>query len=446
MVVFDEKLLELIRIGSNSDAKMIIERGKGMQHTMDVKRETLLHYAAEYGNKEMVEFLVDLRSNINASNEIQETPLIKAIGASSPSTEVVEFLLRAGADPLDALSIVSESSEWLNKDPTIEKYHILKMFIDLAYDFSQFVILREGREEHIKSLFLAGIDLHRVDRAKGRTLVHVLAMNGSRGVIDLLYGKNVNIEARDRDEMTPLMYAACANNARGVEFLVEELGANVEAANQYGETALYRAIYSGDLPQSNRLSIQALLLVGANAQIKSKEGITIFDILAGDIISNGLVDLPLAHLALQKARGETINELIYSKINSNDKFKSYLEHCQEVLERRIDEHIRLIDILIASERIIKHYFKDNKFFNEVENLELDIEYYESIVIKHLAKYELMIPLRKAVTPIIPWLMHLEYVTCPYVWGKIAWYLREKDCQCLITLYHRYQLSKNEFPI
>jgi ankyrin repeat protein len=67
-------------------------------HITDFNGETMLHQAALFGNKNLIQKLIAARAYINAPDEQGNTPLHKAISSFNP--RIIQILLDAGADPL----------------------------------------------------------------------------------------------------------------------------------------------------------------------------------------------------------------------------------------------------------------------------------------------------------------------------------------------------------
>eukprot|EP01104_Vermistella_antarctica_P014683 TRINITY_DN4674_c0_g1_i1.p1 TRINITY_DN4674_c0_g1~~TRINITY_DN4674_c0_g1_i1.p1 ORF type:complete len:121 (-),score=41.23 TRINITY_DN4674_c0_g1_i1:244-606(-) len=62
----------------------------------DINKQTPLHWAADYGQLEVMTYLVSKGANVNAKNNFGITPLLAATYESH--TSCVKFLLSKGAD------------------------------------------------------------------------------------------------------------------------------------------------------------------------------------------------------------------------------------------------------------------------------------------------------------------------------------------------------------
>lgn len=98
----DYQLKDLISKRKNIDAKKYIEDNKINVKESDKYGNTYLHVAAEHTNYRMIEYLVNMGADVNASNKIKETPLWKAYGASgfehTRNEATIRLLVELGAD------------------------------------------------------------------------------------------------------------------------------------------------------------------------------------------------------------------------------------------------------------------------------------------------------------------------------------------------------------
>ncbi len=64
----------------------------------DGKGKTALHFAAKLNYKNMVAWLVQIQPEINVQDQFGNTPILDAVFALKEDTEIIEVLLRKGAD------------------------------------------------------------------------------------------------------------------------------------------------------------------------------------------------------------------------------------------------------------------------------------------------------------------------------------------------------------
>lgn len=59
---------------------------------------TALHYCAQFYNLEIARLLIENKANVNAQDNVGNTPLFKAVFFSEGKTEMIKLLLENGAD------------------------------------------------------------------------------------------------------------------------------------------------------------------------------------------------------------------------------------------------------------------------------------------------------------------------------------------------------------
>ncbi|KAF4523546.1 hypothetical protein B566_EDAN011994 [Ephemera danica] len=93
---------ELLRATGNSEVGRVcqlVAAGLSINSYDSIEsRNTPLHWAASYGNRDIVSCLIDRGANVNAMNSCGATPLHDAV--SQNCIEIVEELLQGGANPL----------------------------------------------------------------------------------------------------------------------------------------------------------------------------------------------------------------------------------------------------------------------------------------------------------------------------------------------------------
>ena len=110
--------------------------------------------------------------------------------------------------------------------------------------------------------------LNRIDKDK-RTLLHLAAMNGKRGIVSsVLISRQVDVDQFDVTGKTALLYAAERNLPDIVQLLLNG-GATVDLADAWGRTALHFAVRRASLK-----TVELLVSAGANICAEDKKGLT----------------------------------------------------------------------------------------------------------------------------------------------------------------------------
>lgn len=85
---------EYAKLGDLKALKRVLK--KNNVDILDSDENTPLHYAAQYGQEEVAEYLLKLQANVNAADKFDTTPLHKAV--ASGNEKMVSLLIVSGAD------------------------------------------------------------------------------------------------------------------------------------------------------------------------------------------------------------------------------------------------------------------------------------------------------------------------------------------------------------
>lgn len=94
-----ENLIWTVKNGELDDLKAAFET-QNIQVNQDVNGRTLLHYAADYGQTEVVSYLISRGANVNANDKHGISALLAAIWEGH--TDCVKILLKSGASRIGA--------------------------------------------------------------------------------------------------------------------------------------------------------------------------------------------------------------------------------------------------------------------------------------------------------------------------------------------------------
>lgn len=240
-------------------------------------------------------------NEINKKNEAGETLLTCAI--SNQNIELVEFLLRNGADvngtnhdsfyPLEVAVLSGElrQVELLNEHG--------KLNYTRSDDFSLIFAAANGEYAVTEFLLKKGMKVNQLDE-NNSAAIHWAAQEGHLNIIELIINNGGSIDLIDDSDQTALYIAAGNNNLEIVRFLLEHganpnlpietspviiassfdgyetleyllsYGANIDAQDLDGRTALFYSIVRGNLEMS-----KYLLSKGSSTQMVDHTGIAI---------------------------------------------------------------------------------------------------------------------------------------------------------------------------
>ncbi|RUS87623.1 hypothetical protein EGW08_004608 [Elysia chlorotica] len=90
-----QALVWKIKNGELGDVKMFVEK-EGIDVNIEVQGRLPLHYAADYGQTDVMEYLLSKGAKVNAEDKYGITPLLSAIFEGHTSS--VKLLMEKGAD------------------------------------------------------------------------------------------------------------------------------------------------------------------------------------------------------------------------------------------------------------------------------------------------------------------------------------------------------------
>ncbi|CCD49686.1 hypothetical protein BofuT4_P093940.1 [Botrytis cinerea T4] len=201
--------------------------------------KTALHIAIDRRNEGVVRALIEAGADVNASDELSLTPLMKSVVGGLPGA--IDLLIEKGAD-VDAKGF--------------REHAVLSM------------AATAGNIMAVRKLLAAGAEVDAgKDTYSGTALVRAASSGHKNDVLVvkelILHGADVNAVC---DRETVLMHSDLRPS---IMKLLIEAGADIEAKDAEGETVLHKAAKVG-----REDSVQVLIEAGANLHVKTFEGNT----------------------------------------------------------------------------------------------------------------------------------------------------------------------------
>ncbi|XP_012287563.1 tankyrase isoform X2 [Orussus abietinus] len=277
------------------------------------RKSTPLHFAAGYGRRDVVEFLLSAGASIQARDDGGLHPLHNA--CSFGHSDVVRLLLEAGANP-------NTRDNW-NYTPLHEA--AIKGKIDVCI-----ALLQHGADANIRNtegktaLELADAVTKPVLTGEYRKdeLLEAARSGNEERLMQLLNPLNVNCHASDGRRSTPLHLAAGYNRLRVVQILLQN-GADVHAKDKGGLVPLHNACSYGHFEVT-----EALLKHGAAVNASDLWAFT-----------------PL-HEAASKSRAEVCSLLLSegadpTQLNCHNEFKGHclLDACRQADPAKLKKYL-----------------------------------------------------------------------------------------------------------
>jgi ankyrin repeat protein len=267
-----------------------------------------LHFAAQYGHREAVQFFLDADFKPDERNKFAQTPLFLA--ASAGHTDVVKALLELDYARAEAKMFGPEASQMSDEeylemqspivDVDADDYRgrtpmgiaVQRGFFDVVERLmwrGELEINHRNAEEHgmtylmtaasigheaIFDHLLGHIDIKkRLKDGSGHGLLKHAAVGGNENIVcKVLSWRNVNVNLRGEDDSTPIMWAALYGHESIVKLLIEH-GAAVDLVTRQLHLRMMRFLGVLDEPDTSVLDDQLLgamtgqvtVLVGASA-------------------------------------------------------------------------------------------------------------------------------------------------------------------------------------
>ena len=205
-----------------------------------------LHYAARYGHASVASVLIAAGADVDAKNNVGETPLhMVAYYGGSDRASVISVLIAAGAD---VNAKVNTKNNEVGRTP--------------LHDAAS-----RGHAPVVSILIAAGADVNAKNNV-GKTPLHQAADRKRATIIAILLATGADVNARDNNGETPLyMPIARGWGYAPVISILIAAGADVNAKNNDGETPLYRAAYWG-------YAVSILIVAGADVSAENNDGET----------------------------------------------------------------------------------------------------------------------------------------------------------------------------
>lgn len=304
---FDAVVLAINNDAPNATIKFLLEQpGNAVtKSTHDNRR--YLHWAANKGNVEIVNYLISKGADINYEDSLGTSSLVLAANSGQKNTAVYDAFFKAGLDPKkkykDDVTLLLMAIPY-DKDLSLTNYfvtkglslkdtdkqgntafnyaarngdlNLLKTLVEkgVKYTDNALIIAAQGnrRESNPIGVYQYLIETLKlkpsVVSADGESVLHFLVAKPKQTeIINYFLAKGIDANQADKQGNIVLMKAAAArDNTEALELLLP-IVKNIEAQNAKGESALTFAVLSGS-PKA----VEILVNKGADVKIVNKEG------------------------------------------------------------------------------------------------------------------------------------------------------------------------------
>ena len=276
-----------------------------------VMRFTVIGCAADWGNKDCVEKLIEAGADVNASGVSFETLVANAGGAVL--TKVVKMLLEAGAD----VNKINMYENGLIMTTMNGREGCLKLMleaganpneIDSCHDSALMYAVQNKNEQAVAALIKAGADVNHRNK-NGETALKYAVSKGAEIYLELLLEAGADVNVRDENGETVMEYAISKEAERCVQLLLKA-GADPNSQNRNQESLLSMA-------KQQRSCIKPLLDAGADVK-------TIENGIADLVLFGRLSDAEVLIKAGVDVNGSGESVLLRGAMNENIKFVKLL--------------------------------------------------------------------------------------------------------------------------
>ena len=268
----DQEASEVLAEDPNLDANAIDNRFHtfGPERVpLDPRNRTLLHWAAEKGDEEVVKVLLRKSAHINAEDENGSTAF--SLAASNGHVNVVRTLLsnreNVNMRSHSNLATLYRALLW---DHTDVAETILNNSVDVHVnaqetdgDTALHLAASHGHIEIVELLLRKGSHIN-VRNNTGETALDRAAASNHFNIVRILLSDrlNVDLSVKPSHGVTALHWAASHGQVEMVELLLRR-GARINATNDFGETALHWAAREG-----HRTVVELLLRRDAHVHVR----------------------------------------------------------------------------------------------------------------------------------------------------------------------------------
>ncbi|XP_044879795.1 poly [ADP-ribose] polymerase tankyrase-2 isoform X2 [Mauremys mutica] len=314
------ELFEACRNGDVERVKRLVRPENVNGRDTAGRKSSPLHFAAGFGRKEVVEYLLQSGANVHARDDGGLIPLHNA--CSFGHAEVVSLLLHHGADPnardnwnytpLHEAAIKGKIDVCIvllqhGAEPAIRNTDG-RTALDLADPSAKAVLTgdykkdellesaRGGNEEKMMALLTPlNVNCHASDGRKS-TPLHLAAGYNRVKIVQLLLQHGADVHAKDKGDLVPLHNACSYGHYEVTELLVKH-GACVNAMDLWQFTPLHEAA------SKNRVEVCSLLLsYGADPTLLNCHNKSTIDLAPTPQLKERLAYEFKGHSLLQAAR------------------------------------------------------------------------------------------------------------------------------------------------
>lgn len=311
-------LIQAAMHGEKRDVELLVALGANLE-AKDHFDCTALLYAIHNKKWSTATALINLKANVNTTNDVKQTPLLMT--AMHENIECINHLVELGAK----LETKINGKSTLMYAIINEKWRAVAELIKLGADVNttdtnnrdvtplMMAALYENIE-CIHTLVEAGAKLE-AKSSNSRTALMYAIISKKWGAVAVLIKLGATVNTTDNGNISPLMMAASYENIEYINKLVQ-LAADLEVKDCNGNTALMNSII-----HKKWVVVAELIKVGANVDIKNVDGYTPKMLLS---IINESAIAQLEKYGIRMTEDE--------RISSKESYEKHNRHVQTIKE------------------------------------------------------------------------------------------------------------------
>ena len=201
----NKELANAIENKENEKVKALINVMNNIDEIIDDFGDSAIFLAARKNNIEIVNYLIELGTNVNQQNKYGETPLFNA------SLEIMKLLVEIGVNinHIDKNGETALSNVCLNGLLEKVKY-LISVGVDVnyrnRYSLYKAVFAVNNRFEICKILIEAGIIVNYINKSDGYTPLHEACNKNNLEIIELLLNNGADENIKDKYGRIPIKY------------------------------------------------------------------------------------------------------------------------------------------------------------------------------------------------------------------------------------------------
>ncbi|OXU30376.1 hypothetical protein TSAR_009267 [Trichomalopsis sarcophagae] len=347
----------LQKAASNLNKKLIrlaVDLGADLE-ARDSMGRTPLHMATMMGSDRFVGHFLQRGADVNALDDRQETPLFIAVKLRN-AEQIFTLLIKHGAD-------INLSNKY-GKNLLHHMATVSSESVDIA-----------------RSLIQKGVSLQQRESQQRYQPIHIAAMSGKNGMIELFAAHGANLDAQAKSGKFPLYLATKSEFPETVELLLR-LGAKVNLRNKCGRTALHSACYN-----RQETTIRILLSAGADILAVDDAGYSPFSLIDNANVTCTCTRRMIREIALVKNLQPGVELKDEKLIQEKQKLWDYYQEClREIEDMKAKRFIRtcaFFDLLKMNHRAIGYQMLNPEFKQNFSRYDVNQEF--PIYLEHLLR-------------------------------------------------------------